>query len=149
MKFIVAAYSKTGTKTLAKCLRTLGFTVDDLFEHFDKKAFWQRIYLSDPSDPTAQTPEIFKEMYENVDACTDTPSYLFWEQILEAFPEAKVILIERDEDKWVKSLEEHFLVERKNNLGGWFNLYRADLDRCAHHDFVPLSNRKIDVFGDF
>ena len=27
--------------------------------------------------------------------------------------------------------------------------YRAVLDRCAHHDIIPLLNRKIDVFGDF
>merc|ERR1711879_49874 len=70
-----------------------------------------------------QTPAIFKEMYEHVAATTDTPSYLFWEQILEVFPDAKVILVERDEDKWAKSLESHFVKERKQNLGGWLLMY--------------------------
>ena len=123
MKFICACYSKTGTKTLALALRQLGFTCDDLAEHMDKYQYWNRIYVSDPNDPIAQTPEIFKEMYADVDACTDTPSYLFWEQILEAFPDAKVILIERDEDKWADSLQKHFEKERKDNKGGWFYLY--------------------------
>lgn len=123
MKFIVASYSKTGTKTMADCLRQLGFTVDDLFEHFDKHVYWKRIYTADPNDPIAQTPEIFKEMYADVDATTDTPSYLFWEQMLEAFPDAKVILVERDEDKWWKSLESHFVKERQQNMGAWMLMY--------------------------
>lgn len=123
MKFICAAYSKTGTKTLAKCLRKLGFRVDDLFEHFDKKDLWLRVFCADPKDPLAQKPEIFREIFKDVDACTDSPSYLFWEEILQVFPDAKVILIERDEDKWVDSLDRHFEVERKENLGGWMIQY--------------------------
>ena len=35
----------------------------------------------------------------------DCPSYIFWREILEAFPDAKVILVERDPEKWVKSAE--------------------------------------------
>lgn len=123
MKFICVGYSKTGTKTMAKALRTLGFKVDDSFEHMDKRYFWNRIYVADPNDKVAQSPEIFKEIFKNVDACTDSPAYQFWEEILEAFPEAKVILVEREEDKWVSSVQGHFEVERKENLGGWVVQY--------------------------
>ena len=35
MKVICAGLSKTGTKTLAKALRILGYTVYDYFEHRD------------------------------------------------------------------------------------------------------------------
>jgi len=125
MKVIIAGYSKTGTKSIQKALRLLGYSVDDLHEHLDERTdYWWRIFVADPNDPIAQTPEIFKEMYANVDACTDTPAYLFWEQILEAFPNAKVILSERDnEDVWWDSLRKHFIRERRENIGAWLLLY--------------------------
>jgi len=119
MKIIVAGYSKTGTKSLNRALKQLDYSVDDLAEHLSvRDEYWWRIFSA--ADPVACSPKIFKEMYENVDACMDTPAYLFWEQILEAFPKAKVILMERDsEEVWWNSLEKHFVRERKENLGGW------------------------------
>jgi hypothetical protein len=120
MKYIVAGYSKTGTKSVAAALIRLGLKVHDLAEHLDEdNEYWWRILKADPKDQEAQTPAIFKKMYENVDACTDTPSYMFWEQIMEVFPDAKVILVERDEDKWAASLEKHMLRERKENHAAW------------------------------
>lgn len=41
------------------------------------------------------------------------PTYNFWDVLAEEFPDAKVILIERDEDKWAASLERHIGVEHK------------------------------------
>lgn len=123
MKVIVAGYSKTGTKSLNAALTELGYSVDDLHEHLGYQTEnWWRIFAA--TDPKAQTIEIFREMYENVDACMDTPVYLFWEYILEAFPDAKVVLMERDsEEVWWKSLEKHFVRERKTNMGAWLLYY--------------------------
>ena len=36
-----------------------------------------------------------KRVYQNADVCVDTPGNLFFEEILEAFPDCKVILSER------------------------------------------------------
>ena len=33
--------------------------------------------------------ELFKQMYQNVDAVTDAPAAAFWKEIHEAFPDAK------------------------------------------------------------
>ena len=44
-----------------------------------------------------------KRVYQNADAFVDLPGNLFWEEILEAFPDCKVILSERDEDSWLQS----------------------------------------------
>ena len=65
MKIVCAGYAKTGTKSIAKALRHLGFTVFDV--------------------------------------CVDMPGTFFYEEILEAFPDCKVVLSERDEDSWLKS----------------------------------------------
>ena len=45
-----------------------------------------------------------KRLYQDVDAVVDAPGNIFWEEILEAFPDSQVILSERDEDSWLKSL---------------------------------------------
>ena len=45
-----------------------------------------------------------KIVYQHADAVVDAPGNFFWEEILEAYPDSKVILSEREEDSWLKSL---------------------------------------------
>lgn len=87
MKVICAGMSKTGTKSMSEALRILGYrNIHDLFEHcvIDGK-YWQKIFDGHG------TTEDFKSMYDDVDAISDIPACLFWEEILLAFPDAKVI----------------------------------------------------------
>ena len=44
-----------------------------------------------------------KRVYQNADVCIDFPGVFFFEEILEAFPDCKVILSVREEDSWVES----------------------------------------------
>ncbi|CAK8677546.1 unnamed protein product [Clavelina lepadiformis] len=86
MKVIAAGFSKTGTKSMFLALSELGYNVYDFHDHFWHHCDqWSKIY----SSSTGGTIEDFKEMYESVDAVTDAPPYLFWEEILQAFPDAK------------------------------------------------------------
>ena len=39
-------------------------------------------------------------------AITDVPALAFWEDLLAAYPEAKVVLIERDIDRWYRSFDD-------------------------------------------
>jgi hypothetical protein len=49
----------------------------------------------------------FADMYANVDAVTDSPANHFVEEIFHTFPDAKVLLMLRDdEDVWLKSFME-------------------------------------------
>ena len=98
MKVICAGLSKTGTKTIAKALRHLGFTVFDWEEQtFDSLDHWVDVFQN------GAKPDV-KQVYQNADAVVDLPGAFFFEEILEAFPDCKVILSKRDEDSWVKSL---------------------------------------------
>ena len=45
-----------------------------------------------------------KRVYQHADAVVDAPGNFFWEEILEAYPDSKVILSKREEDSWLKSL---------------------------------------------
>ena len=97
MKVICAGMGKTGTKSIAKALRHLGFEVFDWEEQiFDFMDHWLNVFQN------GAEPNV-KHVYQNADAVVDIPGSFFWEEILEAFPDCKVILSERDEDSWVKS----------------------------------------------
>ena len=80
MKVIVAGLPKTGTKSLAVALRELGYNVYDSpenYEYLGKQ--WMKIITDGGST------EMFKEMYEDVDAVTDIPACCYWEEILKLF----------------------------------------------------------------
>ena len=85
MKVILAGFSKTGTKSMNSALTELGYNVYDFIDHFwhhDK--YWTQILKNGGSIVD------FKEMYKDVDAIVDIPAFVFWEEISEAFPDAKV-----------------------------------------------------------
>uniref|UniRef100_H2XX94 Sulfotransferase n=1 Tax=Ciona intestinalis TaxID=7719 RepID=H2XX94_CIOIN len=98
MKVIFAGYSKTGTKTMNAAFLMLGYkTYDWLENYWYLGSEWNRILTS------GGTVEDFRRMYEGVDAVVDAPANLYWEQILEAYPDAKVILTIREEESWIRS----------------------------------------------
>ena len=89
MKVIVAGLNKTGTTTMHVALKQLtGYNVVhhymETFIHAGKD--WVKICED------GATVEDFRRIYEGVDAVTDNPPAYFWEELLEAFPEAKVLL---------------------------------------------------------
>ena len=94
MKVICAGLSKTGTKSMAKALRILGYNVYDFEEHFKFHGQeWLDVYETD------KAPD-FYSMYKDVDAVTDGPPNVFFAEILEAFPDSKVIPMVRDNEKF-------------------------------------------------
>ena len=98
VKVICAGPGKTGTKTIVKALRILGLTVYDWEEQtFDFLDHWVDVFQN------GTKPDV-KRVYKNADAAADMQASFFFEEILEAFPDCKVILTERNEDAWVKSL---------------------------------------------
>ena len=88
MKVIAVGYSKTGTKSLGAALSELGYKVYDYLEaiqfHCDE---WMQIYVGNGSKVD------FKAMYKNVDAIVDFPGYVFWKELHNAFPDAKVQIL--------------------------------------------------------
>jgi len=99
MKVIYAGFSKCATKTIAKALRLLGYNVYDYMENYEHlHDDWLEIYRN------GATVEQLQRMYQGVDAVTGMPVYYFWEELLEAFPKAKVIFYERPIDDWYRSV---------------------------------------------
>ena len=76
---------------MAEAFRTLGLTCYDVLENYQfLRDDWMKIFTEGGSR------EEFRRMFEDVDAVTDMPACLFWEEILDAFPEAKVNSCEGD-----------------------------------------------------
>ncbi|MEV0183343.1 sulfotransferase family protein [Streptomyces sp. NPDC050625] len=94
-------FGRTGTLSLKKALERLGFDpchhMLGLFEDPDTVALWQAAARGEPVDWT--------RMYQGYRSGVDWPGAAFWRQITAAFPEAKVILTERDPEAWYASAE--------------------------------------------
>jgi len=54
-------------------------------------------------DPLALDRKTFDMLLGHVGACTDQPAAVFAKELVAAYPEAKVVLVERDIDKWYNS----------------------------------------------
>lgn len=77
------------------------------------------------------------QLLGNYSAVTDLPVVAFSEDLIEAYPEAKVILVERDIEKWYQSFDEGIIV----NV--WSPLLRfiAQLDSRFMGRLASTSNR--------
>ena len=63
---------------------------------------------------TYRAPD-FYSMYKGVDAVTDGPPNVFFGEILEAFPDSKVVLMVRDnEEIWARSAKNQLREERES-----------------------------------
>lgn len=69
-----------------------------------------------------------------IQAITDIPCIMFVDELVIAYPEAKVILISRDVDSWLRSMNNTFYA-----VLGWpsMNLL-AVLDPVIHSCILPL-----------
>lgn len=68
--------------------------------------------------------EDFDQLLGHVSATTDAPSVLFWEELMEYYPDAKIILVERDIEKWFDSIS--ILLEGVLNPFGRYVLQYTD-----------------------
>ncbi|XP_078495791.1 uncharacterized protein LOC108950450 [Ciona intestinalis] len=111
MKVIYAGYSKTGTKSMTAAFMELNYKTFDWLENsYYLGKDWRRILKE------GGTVEDFRRMYEGVDAVVDAPCNLFWKELLEAFPEAKIVFAMRDEETLVKSLMNQIRTAENNTM---------------------------------
>ncbi|MES2700634.1 MAG: sulfotransferase family protein [Pseudomonadota bacterium] len=99
LKVIGAGLGRTGTLSLKLALEHIGFgpchhmseVIADL-----KRAVPLWIAAG------RGTPD-WEELFAGFSSCTDYPGCMFWRQLIDVYPDAKVILTVRDADKWFES----------------------------------------------
>nr|XP_039269515.1 uncharacterized protein LOC120344382 [Styela clava] len=100
MKVIVAGLPNTGTEAVEAALSSLGYNVYGRDEHVLLLGNgWGKI-LNEHS-----TIDDVREMYKDVDAVADVPACYFWEEILMAYPDSKIIFTKHtDENVWADGI---------------------------------------------
>lgn len=95
---IGAGFGRTGTMSLKVALEKLGvgpcYHMTDLFKHPSHGKFWERAVNGERVDP---------ELFRDYEAAVDWPACSFYEELMERYPEAKVILTVRDPGSWHES----------------------------------------------
>jgi hypothetical protein len=100
LEVIGAGFGRTGTLSLKLALEKLGFDkcyhMMEVGQNPEHVAVWQLATRGEPVDWSA--------LYTGYRASVDWPSCNFWEIQLRQFPDARVILTERDAERWYASV---------------------------------------------
>ncbi|MCB1693190.1 MAG: hypothetical protein KDI19_10520, partial [Pseudomonadales bacterium] len=98
MKIIGAGFSRTGTYSLKRALEILDFDPcyhgEVIFQRPDHVDVWSKV--------ATQRPD-WKALFAGYKAGLDSPICFYWEEILSAFPQGKVILTVRNASDWYES----------------------------------------------
>jgi hypothetical protein len=119
MRVLVLGMPRTGTSSLIIALRTLGYTPYHMRSILTNPAeipLWHEAVnttlVAPAQRPAAQrnlapyTKADFDKLLGDCDTVADLPGCIFAQQLLEAYPEAKVILTTRAYDDWEASMQE-------------------------------------------
>lgn len=99
LQVIGPGFGRTGTFSLKSALEQLGFGpchhMDEVFSHPEQVPHWEAIAAGRTVD--------WNRVFEGYRAQVDWPGAHVWRQLVDAFPEAKVLLSVRPEESWWKS----------------------------------------------
>jgi hypothetical protein len=97
----------TGMSAAFKILGISSWHWVKMAENTPDLAMWNDVLYSKlhPKDPDRLPLDrkVFDNLLGRFGACTDQPAAIVAEELVTAYPEAKVVLIERDVDKWFES----------------------------------------------
>ena len=99
MKVIGAGFGRTGTMSLKEALEELGFGpcyhAIELFENPPHADLWEAAERGEPVD--------WEGVLGGYEATVDWPGCTFYKELMEAYPDAKVLLNVRDPERWYES----------------------------------------------
>jgi hypothetical protein len=99
LRVIGAGFGRTGTTSLKAALETLGldpcYHMTEVFAHPRHAEGWRSAWRGAPVDWDA--------ILGPYEAAVDWPSCTFYEELMERYPEAKVLLSVRDPERWYES----------------------------------------------
>lgn len=145
MRVIGAGYGRTGTASLKRALETLGFGpchhMEEVIKHPSDVATWERAGAGEKVD--------WKAFMSSWGSSCDFPSSMYYRELMEAFPEAKVILTVRSAESWYASMSETIvpmLTRFPNSLVVPWLPYISAPGRTMKH--TKLKRELLDRFAD-
>ena len=102
MQLIGAGLPRTATTTQKIALETVGlapcYHMRDMMADLDKGVrLWRRAYDGD---------EPWGEVFGDARSTVDWPSAFHWRELMDAYPDAKVLLSVRDHESWARSMQD-------------------------------------------
>jgi hypothetical protein len=102
LRVIGAGMGRTGTSSLKAALEQLGFApchhMEEVVTHPEEVPTWQAAARGEKVD--------WASFMSRWGAAVDFPSALYYRELMEAFPDAKVLLSVRDPDSWYESMRQ-------------------------------------------
>ena len=99
LEVIGAGFGRTGTMSLKVALETLGFGpcyhMTEVFAHPEHLATWEAATRGEAVE--------WEEVFRDYRAAVDWPAAAFYEELMERYPDARVILTVRDPERWYES----------------------------------------------
>lgn len=96
MEVIGAGFGRTGTSSLKVALERLGFGpcyhMEELLSNPSHLSFWESVVGGEDVD--------WRGFFRDYGAAVDWPACSYYEELMEVYPEAKVILTVRDPERW-------------------------------------------------
>lgn len=100
LKIIGAGFGRTGTASLKAALEMLGlgpcYHMWEVIGRPERIAQWESIISGEPPDWAA--------VFAGYQATVDWPACAYYKQLMDAYPDAKVLLTVRDPDRWYDSV---------------------------------------------
>ncbi|MEM7219593.1 MAG: sulfotransferase family protein [Pseudomonadota bacterium] len=106
MKVIGAGFGRTGTLSLKTALERLGFDkthhMMEVMRSRQQVALWAQLAAAEDGEAPAPA---WDTVFEGFQATTDFPACVYWAELAEYYPDAKVVLTVRDADSWFNSID--------------------------------------------
>ncbi|KAL9109307.1 MAG: hypothetical protein Q9227_006062 [Pyrenula ochraceoflavens] len=109
MRVLCLGYSRTGTISLLAALKELGYHPYHMAEaikdaSMDFPLWEEALRAKFMGDGPLWGKDEFDKMLGRFDGCEDVPCILFAEELINMYPEAKVILTHRPAEDWARSI---------------------------------------------
>lgn len=100
LEIIGAGFGRTGTASLKAALESLGFGpcyhMMEVMGRPERTALWEGIARGQPVD--------WHQVFAGYRATVDWPACRYYEQLMDVFPDARVLLTVRDPERWYDSV---------------------------------------------
>ncbi|RAZ72693.1 sulfotransferase family protein [Mesorhizobium atlanticum] len=102
---IGTGFGRTGTDSMREALTMLGFGpchhMSEVMGHAKQKRLWRALARGEAPD--------WAQLFAGYKSCVDWPSAFYWRELIEAYPQARVILTWRSPESWWESFERTIL----------------------------------------
>ncbi|MBZ9816422.1 sulfotransferase family protein [Mesorhizobium sp. CA7] len=105
LKVIGTGFGRTGTDSMREALTMLGFGpchhMSEVMAHEEQKLLWRALAKGASPD--------WDKLFAGYKSCVDWPSAHYWRELIEIYPQARVILTWRSPESWWESFEKTIL----------------------------------------